>query len=70
MCKHTPACPGASETRCWTAHVSIDHSEQGWCLLCNGVILFDDGFSWIRMVGSTTSPPEPQVRLRVGVAIQ
>jgi hypothetical protein len=20
-----------------------DHSEQGWCRLCNGVILFDDG---------------------------
>ena len=20
-----------------------DHSEQGWCRLCNGIILFDDG---------------------------
>jgi hypothetical protein len=20
-----------------------DHSEQGWCRLCNGVIVFDDG---------------------------
>jgi hypothetical protein len=20
-----------------------DHMEQGWCQLCNGVILFDDG---------------------------
>jgi hypothetical protein len=20
-----------------------DHMEQGWCRLCNGVILFDDG---------------------------
>lgn len=26
-----------------TSHVRVDHSEQGWCLLCNGVILFDDG---------------------------
>jgi hypothetical protein len=23
--------------------VIADHSEQGWCRLCNGVILFDDG---------------------------
>jgi hypothetical protein len=24
--------------------VVADHSEQGWMRLCNGVILFDDGF--------------------------
>ena len=29
---------------CWTAHVVADHSEQGWVRLCNGVILFDDGY--------------------------
>jgi hypothetical protein len=23
--------------------VEADHFEQGWCRLCNGVILFDDG---------------------------
>jgi len=23
--------------------VVAPHPEQGWCLLCNGVILFDDG---------------------------
>jgi hypothetical protein len=23
--------------------VIAPHPEQGWCLLCNGVILFDDG---------------------------
>jgi hypothetical protein len=24
--------------------VVADHSEQGWVRLCNGVILFDDGY--------------------------
>ncbi|MFT4010911.1 MAG: DUF5999 family protein [Nocardioidaceae bacterium] len=44
MCQHTPACPEANSTDCCSAHVVSDHSEQGWCQLCNGVILFDDGF--------------------------
>ena len=43
-CTHSPACPTADQRSCWTAHVVCDHSEQGWCKLCNGVILFDDGF--------------------------
>lgn len=43
MCSHSPHCPGAdAQDRCG-AHVVSDHSEQGWCRLCNGVILFDDG---------------------------
>jgi len=25
------------------AHVCAPHPEQGWSLLCNGVIVFDDG---------------------------
>ncbi len=24
------------------AHVLISHPEQGWSLLCNGIVLFDD----------------------------
>jgi hypothetical protein len=23
--------------------VVSEHPEQGWCLLCNGVVLFEDG---------------------------
>ena len=37
-------CPTAEASGCWTAHVVADHLEQGWAKLCNGVILFDDGF--------------------------
>ena len=38
------SCPSAESDHCWTAHVVADHSEQGWVRLCNGVILFDDGY--------------------------
>ncbi|WUV78565.1 DUF5999 family protein [Streptomyces sp. NBC_01476] len=42
MCKHQPQCPTAEcadrEAACTVAH----HPEQGWSLLCNGVLLFDD----------------------------
>lgn len=44
MCAHLPACPEASANCCWTAHVLVDRSEQGWYRLCNGVIVFDDGY--------------------------
>lgn len=43
MCSHHPACPDAQDTDCCRAHVVADHTEQGWCRLCNGIILFDDG---------------------------
>ena len=43
MCDHSPACPAPTDAACWSAHVTADHSEQGWCRLCNGVVLFDDG---------------------------
>lgn len=43
MCSHSPACPDTTSPACCTAHVTADHSEQGWCRLCNGLILFDDG---------------------------
>ena len=28
---------------CVAAEIRADHSEQGWCLLCDGAILFSDG---------------------------
>ena len=43
MCNHSPACPGSESAECCRAHVVADRSDQGWCRLCNGVILFDDG---------------------------
>ncbi len=43
MCSHTPACPDVRDSDCCRAHVVADRSGQGWCRLCNGIILFDDG---------------------------
>ncbi|GAB7007579.1 hypothetical protein JCM18899A_50540 [Nocardioides sp. AN3] len=43
MCEHIPACPAADEPCCCQAHIVADRYEQGWCRLCNGVIVFDDG---------------------------
>jgi Family of unknown function (DUF5999) len=42
MCPHDPQCPPANATDRDAARVVCPHPEQGWSLLCNGVILFDD----------------------------
>jgi Family of unknown function (DUF5999) len=57
MCAHGD-CPAADASNCWTAHVIADHSEQGWAKLCNGVILFDDGF-FIAPDGHVEAVPAP-----------
>ncbi|PZS26919.1 MAG: hypothetical protein DLM58_19865 [Pseudonocardiales bacterium] len=41
-CAHEPRCPGVEGLDRDAAHVIASHPEQGWSLLCNGVILFDD----------------------------
>ncbi len=42
MCTHHPRCPDALAPDRAAARVSVGHPEQGWSLLCNGVVLFDD----------------------------
>jgi hypothetical protein len=42
MCQHQPRCPGASAPDRTAACVVAARPEQGWSLLCNGVVLFDD----------------------------
>ena len=41
-CVHIPACPTADAADRDAAHVVSAHPEQGWSLLCNGIVLFDD----------------------------
>ena len=41
-CPHSPACPGADAPDREAAHTIATHPEQGWSLLCNGIVLFDD----------------------------
>jgi|SRR5450631_553964 hypothetical protein len=42
LCHHTPACPSSDDFDRDAAHVLVAHPEQGWSLLCNGVVLFED----------------------------
>jgi hypothetical protein len=41
-CEHQPRCPRADATDREAVRVTAQHPEQGWSLLCNGVIVFDD----------------------------
>jgi hypothetical protein len=41
-CVHTPRCPAAEDPDRDAAHVVAAHPEQGWSLLCNGVVVFED----------------------------
>ena len=42
MCQHQLPCPLADAVDREAAHVVASHPEQGWSLLCNGIVLFDD----------------------------
>ena len=42
MCPHRPPCPPADSPDRAAAHAVACHPEQGWSLLCNRVIVFDD----------------------------
>jgi hypothetical protein len=42
MCPHSPPCPDASAPDREAAHTVVSHPEQGWSLLCNGVVIFED----------------------------
>lgn len=41
MCQHAPSCPAAEVPDRLAARVIACHPEQGWSLLCNGVVVFD-----------------------------
>jgi hypothetical protein len=41
-CIHVPVCPSAYASDRDAAHVISAHPEQGWSLLCNGVVVFED----------------------------
>lgn len=42
MCTHTPPCPTAEAPDREAARPVAPRPEQGWSLLCNGVLLFED----------------------------
>ncbi|GIE98809.1 DUF5999 family protein [Paractinoplanes rishiriensis] len=42
MCQHQTTCPSADAVDRDAARAVATHPEQGWSLLCNGVIVFED----------------------------
>ncbi|MFD5483931.1 DUF5999 family protein [Streptomyces virginiae] len=42
MCEHPIPCPGADSPYREAAKPTASRYEQGWTLLCNGVLLFED----------------------------
>ncbi|MFI6497825.1 DUF5999 family protein [Nonomuraea typhae] len=42
MCQHRPQCPSVDARDREAALVVAFHPEQGWWLLCNGIVIFDD----------------------------
>ncbi|MGO9221576.1 MAG: DUF5999 family protein [Streptosporangiaceae bacterium] len=62
MCHHVPRCPAATAPDHDAARTITTHPEQGWSLLCNGVVLFDD-YGELLPDGRAVSPVKPQICL-------
>jgi Family of unknown function (DUF5999) len=55
MCPHTPPCPDARALDREAARTVVSHPEQGWSLLCNGIVVFED--TGELLPGGDTVPP-------------
>ena len=42
LCQHLDPCPTADATDREAARIVATFHEQGWSLLCNGVVVFED----------------------------
>ena len=58
MCPHTPRCPDPSGPDREAARTIVSHPEQGWSLLCNGIIVFEDTGELLPG-GGTIAPHRP-----------
>ncbi|WP_413804238.1 DUF5999 family protein [Streptomyces sp. OE57] len=66
-CPHTPPCPLAGSSDREAAHLVAHHPEQGWSLLCNGVLLFEDTGELLPD-GRVIAPHRPLTGQRISVA--
>jgi Family of unknown function (DUF5999) len=60
-CPHRPRCPSAPAHDRSGARTTASHPEQGWSLLCNGVVIFDDGGALLPD-GRAVPPPPARAR--------
>jgi Family of unknown function (DUF5999) len=63
MCQHQPPCPPADAPDRQAAHVVAAHPGQGWSLLCNGVVVFDD--TGALLPGGQSIPPHQPAHPKV-----
>lgn len=61
MCPHQTQCPEASSPDADAARVVASHPEQGWSLLCNGIVRFDDTGE-LFPDGRVQAPVRPKLR--------
>ncbi|WP_329169410.1 DUF5999 family protein (plasmid) [Streptomyces sp. NBC_01267] len=64
-CLHQPQCPSAIAPDREAAQIVAHHPEQGWSLLCNGVLTFEDTGE-VLPDGRVVAPHRP---LTSGIAI-
>lgn len=60
MCDHQPRCPDVLAPDRMAARVVGGYLEQGWSLLCNGIVVFDDAGALLpdgRALGPRASGP-------------
>jgi hypothetical protein len=62
MCTHHPLCPRSCAGDRDAARVVAAHPDQGWSLLCNGVVLFEDTGELLPD-GQVIPPHRPAVHL-------
>jgi Family of unknown function (DUF5999) len=67
-CRHLPRCPAATASDRDAARTVAVHPEQGWSLLCNGVVLFED--TGELLPGGGAVPPRRAVAALFGVSWQ
>jgi Family of unknown function (DUF5999) len=60
MCQHQPRCPDSLAPDRLAARVVAGQPVQGWSLLCNGIILFDDGGALLPG-GQASGPARPSL---------
>lgn len=66
-CNHQPPCPNADSPDRDAAHVVAHFPEQGWSLLCNAVVRFDDTGELLPN-GQAIAPCRPSDARRVAAA--
>jgi Family of unknown function (DUF5999) len=63
MCQHQPPCTPADAPDRQAAHIVASHPDQGWGLLCNGVVVFED--TGVLLPSGRSIPPHRPARLKV-----